>query len=145
MISSFKKTALRTKKNYEYIILCTTFILLHIAATAPTIEIKSHVINHLIFIDVTQIMNSMDMTLDLKPVSQLEYTKYLIQKTVSDLPCGSRIGLGVFLNPISRYCLNQLKHVIISMCYLKLLRILIGEWPLAGIAIFDWVCNPWLI
>jgi mxaL protein len=47
-------------------------------------------------VDVTQSMNVADMTLDGQPVSRLAYARQALRASLLQLPCGSRIGLGLF-------------------------------------------------
>jgi mxaL protein len=47
-------------------------------------------------VDITRSMNVDDYRLDGKPVSRLEFVKASLRKSLTELPCGSRLGLGVF-------------------------------------------------
>ena len=118
------------RKHHEFIALGGAFILLLIAASEPSINVKANVINHLIFIDVTQSMNTLDMTLDHKQVSRLEYTRHLLQDTVSNLPCGSRIGIGVFFKSNITLLFNPIE----TCSNLNVLHESIGhiEWRMAS-------------
>lgn len=50
----------------------------------------------IITLDITQSMNVTDYEVDGQSVSRLEHAKRLLRKTLPSLPCGSRIGWGIF-------------------------------------------------
>lgn len=84
------------KTHYEMIALTGALLLLLFAATKPTMLLNREMRSYLILVDVTQSMNVLDMSLDGKSVSRLAFTKDLLKNTIKDLPCHSRVGLGVF-------------------------------------------------
>lgn len=88
------KTKIRL--HHETIALSIALILLISASIKPTIEMKRNISNYMILIDVTQSMNVSDMSINQQPVSRLEYTKQLLKNTIKNLPCNTRVGLGVF-------------------------------------------------
>ena len=92
----FKRFIGRIQKNHETICLIGALIFLLIAMCKPYINIKQERKSYLFIIDVTQSMNVPDMRLSGKPISRLEYSKYLLKNTVKNLPCGTQVGLGVF-------------------------------------------------
>ena len=47
-------------------------------------------------LDITQSMNVRDYEFGGEPVSRLAFTKQALRETLSDLPCGSRLGWAVF-------------------------------------------------
>ena len=52
--------------------------------------------DHVIVLDITQSMNVQDESLDGKPVSRLAYAKQALREALLRLPCGSKVGWGVF-------------------------------------------------
>ncbi len=84
------------KHHYDVISLAIALVLLLIALTQPTMEAERDINSYMIFVDVTQSMNVQDMTLNGQSVSRLEYTKKILKETIKALPCGSRVGLGIF-------------------------------------------------
>ena len=86
----------RIQENHETIFLIGALIFLLIAMCNPYINIKQARKSYLFIVDVTQSMNVPDMHLSGKPISRLEYSKYLLKNTVKNLPCGTQVGLGVF-------------------------------------------------
>jgi mxaL protein len=49
-----------------------------------------------VMLDVTQSMNVTDMALDGQPASRLAYARQALRASLLQLPCGSRVGLGLF-------------------------------------------------
>lgn len=68
-------------------------------------------------------MNVSDMAWHGKPVSRLEFSKALLKQTIKDIPCHSRVGLGLFLKQILFWCTHLLKYVAIPALFGSLLTI----------------------
>jgi mxaL protein len=71
-------------------------VLLLVALFKPAIPMKREVRSYLFVVDVTQSMNTVDMALDGKRVSRIAFARALLGKTLSEIPCGTMISLGVF-------------------------------------------------
>ena len=71
-------------------------ILLAAAILMPSFDVSLGRIDVIAVIDITQSMNVRDTAVDGLPVSRREFAKQALVRAVSSLPCGSRIGLGVF-------------------------------------------------
>ncbi|MDX1915111.1 MAG: VWA domain-containing protein [Methylophilus sp.] len=84
------------KINYDLIILVTALILLLIASSQPSVKIMRQQKNYMFVVDVTQSMNVQDMPFAGKPISRLAYTKQLLKQTIENLPCNTKVGLGIF-------------------------------------------------
>jgi len=52
--------------------------------------------DHIVVLDITQSMDVQDEVLDGKPVSRLLYAKHALRQALLRLPCGSKVGWGVF-------------------------------------------------
>jgi mxaL protein len=50
----------------------------------------------MVVFDITQSMNVQDYELDGLPVSRLDFAREAVRRTLRELPCGSRVGWGVF-------------------------------------------------
>lgn len=67
----------------------------------------------LIVLDITQSMNTLDRSLEGKPISRLDFARRSVVRALLGMPCGSEVGLGVFteyrafllLNPVE-VCAN---------------------------------------
>jgi mxaL protein len=66
------------------------------AVLVPSIPIKRNVHTYLLIADITQSMNSADMSINNKLVSRLEYTKRMMHEIVAQLPCHTRVSIGLF-------------------------------------------------
>jgi len=76
--------------------LSLAFMLLTICLFAPHAVLPARVVDWFIVVDITQSMNVRDYRLGNKNISRLEYVKKAIRESMRDLPCGSRISLGLF-------------------------------------------------
>ncbi len=84
------------KKHYDFICLFIALVLLLIAISQPSVNMKQQQQNYLFIVDITQSMNVPDMMWQGESLSRLDYAKQLLKDTVKTLPCGSKVGLGVF-------------------------------------------------
>jgi mxaL protein len=71
-------------------------LLLCIALLKPSIPVKRNIYSYFMVVDITQSMNVADMQLNGKSVSRLAYSKQMLRETISSLPCGTKVGLGMF-------------------------------------------------
>jgi mxaL protein len=69
---------------------------LALALLEPSAHLERPVYRHLFILDITQSMNTLDYLRDGRAVSRLAQAKAAIKHAIARLPCGSRIGLGVF-------------------------------------------------
>jgi len=71
----------------------------------PSIPLKHNIYSYFMVIDITQSMNVVDMKINGKPYSRLDYTKQLLHDTISSLPCGTKVGIGMFsgVNVVTLY------------------------------------------
>jgi mxaL protein len=84
------------KNNKDTLLLSSALALLVIAMLKPTIPLKHNIYSYLLVADISQSMNAIDMSLDGKPVSRLEYTQKLMHDAVASLPCGTKVSIGLF-------------------------------------------------
>lgn len=72
-------------------------LLLALAALwGPTAQAERPVYNLVAFIDITMSMNARDQTRDGRPESRLDAVKERLTAAAARLPCGTKMGLGVF-------------------------------------------------
>ncbi|MGH8613705.1 MAG: vWA domain-containing protein [Gammaproteobacteria bacterium] len=62
----------------------------------PRIAAERSVFSYLFIVDITRSMNTMDYELKGRPASRLEFVKNALREVLPRLPCGSRVGLGLF-------------------------------------------------
>jgi mxaL protein len=67
-----------------------------IALFHPTLELSRAVFDHIVIVDITRSMNVADYRVEGRPTSRLETVKSALRSALRDLPCGSRLGLGLF-------------------------------------------------
>ena len=71
-------------------------LLLLAAILLPPFNAPRTTYDYLVVFDITQSMNVEDYEMDGAPVSRLTYMRAAVRRTLHELPCGSRIGWGVF-------------------------------------------------
>lgn len=62
----------------------------------PGLQMEQPLFEHVVVLDVTQSMNVTDQELAGRPVSRLAFAKHMLRHTLLKLPCGSKVGWGVF-------------------------------------------------
>lgn len=62
----------------------------------PTLPMQRARVEQVIVLDVTQSMNVPDEMHDGRPVSRLDAAKFALRDALRELPCGSKIGWGLF-------------------------------------------------
>lgn len=83
-------------------------LLLTLTLFHPQLSLPNRVYDWYFVVDITQSMNVPDYQLNGKSISRLEMAKQSIRKTLSVLPCGSRVALGMFTE---RNTVNVVKPV----------------------------------
>ncbi|QRG09823.1 VWA domain-containing protein [Xanthobacter dioxanivorans] len=76
--------------------LAAAFVLAVAALLAPRLPTRGTAWHLLAIVDVTGSMNVRDYSRDGRPVSRLDTVKRTLRDMASRLPCGSRLGLGIF-------------------------------------------------
>ena len=71
-------------------------LFLTIAIFLPPFEVPRATYDYLVVFDITQSMNVEDYELDGAPVSRLTFARAAVRRTLHELPCGSRVGWGIF-------------------------------------------------
>jgi mxaL protein len=84
------------KHHRDFALLAGATLLLLIALLRPSVQVQRDIYSYLLVVDITQSMNTGDMSLGGKPVSRMAYTQRLLRDLVSGMPCGTRLGLAYF-------------------------------------------------
>lgn len=84
------------KSQRDTTLLTSAFVLLILALFHPTVPIKHNIYTYLLVADISQSMNSIDAKVDGKPASRLAQTQKLMRETLSSLPCGTKVSIGLF-------------------------------------------------
>jgi mxaL protein len=62
----------------------------------PAMDIEQPLFEHVVVIDVTQSMNVQDELVGGRPASRLAFAKQALGQAMRELPCGSKVGWGIF-------------------------------------------------
>ena len=73
-----------------------TFLLLLVAIGIPPFNVSRTTYDYLVVFDITQSMNVEDYDINGVPTSRLTFARAAVRRTLHELPCGSRVGWGVF-------------------------------------------------
>ena len=91
------------KKLFNYLrhrrditLLSIALLLLVIALFKPTIPVKRNIYSYMLVADISQSMNVIDMQLNGKPVSRMQYQQYLLHRIIGEMPCGTQVSIGLF-------------------------------------------------
>ena len=76
--------------------LLISLLLLVIAILNPTLPIKQSRYNYILIADISQSMNTEDMSDGNKKISRLEYTKKTMYRLLDYFPCGTKVSIGMF-------------------------------------------------
>ena len=77
------------------LILSIGFMML--AIINPSIPLKHNIYNYMFVTDISQSMNTVDMSIMNKPTSRLEYMKHTLHEIMSELPCETKVSIGMFV------------------------------------------------
>ena len=87
-------TYLRDRRDAA--LLAISFALLLAAALNPSIPLPRNIYSYILVADISQSMNVVDTRLNGKETSRLDYTKFMLHRVVANMPCGTRVSLGLF-------------------------------------------------
>ena len=79
----------------RWLLLCAALALAATVA-APSAKLQQSVFDLIVVVDITQSMNTLDYALDGQPASRLAAIKYALHQALPQLPCGSKLGMGIF-------------------------------------------------
>jgi len=80
-----------------------------LAMVIPRLPLTRNVYDLIAVLDITGSMNTRDMTVQGKPASRLDAAKAALEQVLSDLPCQSRLGLGIFTERRSFLLFNPIE------------------------------------
>ena len=88
-LASLRRDADRWLLGAAALALAATFL-------RPGLNVDQPLFEHVVVFDVTQSMNVEDEQLDGKPIGRLKFAKHALREALLALPCGSKVGLGIF-------------------------------------------------
>jgi mxaL protein len=83
-------------RDLRFWLLVAAFLLVVAGLFLPRVKLTRNAYDALAIIDITSSMNVRDLTLGGKPASRLDVVKDRLRELVANLPCESRLGLGIF-------------------------------------------------
>jgi mxaL protein len=83
-------------RGYRFWLPLLALVVLLFTYARPALPIKQNVYHYLFLIDITQSMNARDYHIEGMPADRLSVVKEALRRVLQDLPCGSRVGLGLF-------------------------------------------------
>ena len=83
-------------RDWRFLALLLAALLAAVACFMPATEVETRTYNWLIMVDITRSMNARDYAEQDMALSRLEKVKQSLQHALKTLPCGSKMGLGVF-------------------------------------------------
>ena len=86
----------RLKQDSNLLLLFLATLSLSLAVINPSIPITKNNFNYIFIVDISQSMNTKDMTIGLEKVSRIDYTKATLRKILERLPCESKVSIGMF-------------------------------------------------
>ncbi len=104
MINFLRK--FREDSNFILLFLAVLFLLL--AILNPSVPITKNIYNYIFIVDISQSMNTPDMSLDAQKISRIEYSKKTLQRLVERLPCKTKVSIGMFCR--CKCCLHLHTH-----------------------------------
>tara|TARA_B110000037_G_scaffold219654_1_gene285277 strand:- start:952 stop:1917 length:966 start_codon:yes stop_codon:yes gene_type:complete len=87
-------TNIKSNKNLIYLFLA--FICLVIAFINPKLTMKKDISNYIFVVDITQSMLTIDAEINGEKVSRLNYAKDTLHKVLEQLPCKTKVSIGMF-------------------------------------------------
>ena len=87
-------TNIKSNKNLIYLFLA--LICLVIAFINPKITMKKDISNYIFVVDITQSMLTIDTEINGEKVSRLNYAKDTLHKVLEQLPCKTKVSVGMF-------------------------------------------------
>jgi mxaL protein len=76
--------------------LAAAALLLAASLSGISVPMQRALFDHVVVLDITQSMNVRDMARDGKPVARLDFAKDALRQALVELPCGSKVGWGIF-------------------------------------------------
>ena len=86
----------KIKGNINFIFLFLAFIFLVIAFINPKFTMKKDISNYIFVVDITQSMLTIDAEINGEKVSRLNYAKDTLHKVLEQLPCKTKVSIGMF-------------------------------------------------
>ncbi|MFZ3086778.1 MAG: VWA domain-containing protein, partial [Methylotenera sp.] len=77
-------------------LLFAALLLLIIALFNPKIPVKRDIYSYILVADISQSMNTVDESLNGKPVSRMVFMQDMMHRLIGELPCGTNVSISLF-------------------------------------------------
>jgi len=77
-------------------LLLAALLLLIVALFNPKIPVKRDIYSYILVADISQSMNTVDESLNDKPVSRMVFMQDLMHRLIGELPCGTNVSISLF-------------------------------------------------
>ena len=77
-------------------LLLAALLLLIVALFNPKIPVKRDIYSYILVADISQSMNTVDESLNGKPVSRMVFMQDLMHRLIGELPCGTNVSISLF-------------------------------------------------
>ncbi len=84
------------RRHADAALLAAAAVLLAASLLNPSVPMQRALFDHVIVLDITQSMNVRDTLIDGKPAARLDFAKHALRQSLTEMPCGSKVGWGIF-------------------------------------------------
>ena len=77
-------------------LLLAALLLLIVALFNPKIPVKRDIYSYILVADISQSMNTVDESLNGKPVSRMVFMQDMMHRLIGELPCGTNVSISLF-------------------------------------------------
>ena len=84
------------RRHADAALLAAAAVLLAASLLGPGVPMQRALFDHIVVLDITQSMNVRDHQLDGRPASRLDFAKQALHQSLVQMPCGSKVGWGIF-------------------------------------------------
>lgn len=86
----------KLRAHADAALLAAAAVLLALSLLGPSLPMQRALFDHIVVLDITQSMNVRDHMIDGRPVSRLDFAKQALRQSLVEMPCGSKVGWGIF-------------------------------------------------
>lgn len=77
-------------------LLLAALLLLILALSNPKIPIKRDIYSYILVADISQSMNTVDKSINGRPVSRMVFMQDMMHRLIGELPCGTNVSISLF-------------------------------------------------
>ena len=84
------------RRHADASLLAAAAVLLAASLLGISVPMQRALFDHVVVLDITQSMNVRDTLIDGKPAARLDFAKHALRLSLTEMPCGSKVGWGIF-------------------------------------------------